>query len=75
MAQDTIEVRVARLEEQMSRLIGDATNQGQPAADEWQETVGMFRSDPIVREMIEEAQRIREDDRRLAREGSESVSE
>jgi hypothetical protein len=63
-----LEARVARLEQQMSLLIGERTGEGQPAADDWQQTVGMFRGDPIVGEMIEESRRVREEDRRRARE-------
>jgi hypothetical protein len=75
MAQDTIEKRVARLEKQVSLLIGNRTDGDPPSADAWQQTVGMFRGDPIVREMIEEARRIREEDRRKTRETTESASE
>ncbi len=74
MVPQTIEARVARLEQQMSLLIGQRTNEGQPAADEWKETVGMFRGDPIVEEMIDESRRIREEDRRRAREAKEPGS-
>ncbi len=75
MSQDTLETRVARLEEQMSMLMRGSIDEDQPAADAWEKTVGMFRGDPIVGEMIEEAQRIREEDRRRTRETGVSVSE
>lgn len=68
MAQQTLEARVARLEQQMSLLIDQRTGDGQPAADDWRQTVGMFRGDPIVGEMIEESRRVREEERRRARE-------
>jgi len=67
----TLEARVARLEQQVSLLIGGRTDESQPAADDWKETVGMFRGDPIVAEMIEQSRRIREEDRRRARETAE----
>jgi hypothetical protein len=67
MSQEALESRVARLEEQMSSLIGARTGE-RPAPDEWRQTVGMFRGDAIVGEMIEEARRAREEERRRARE-------
>lgn len=71
MVPQTLEARVARLEQQVSLLIGGRTDESQPAADDWKETVGMFRGDPIVAEMIEQSRRIREEDRRRARETAE----
>ena len=41
MVPQTLEARVARLEEQMSLLMGGRTDRDQPAADDWQQTVGM----------------------------------
>jgi len=75
VAQDTIESRVARLEEQMSQLIRGRIDEDQPPEDAWEQTVGMFRGDPIVGEMIEEAERIREEDRRRTRDTTESDPE
>jgi hypothetical protein len=71
MSQETLEARVARLEGQMDRLIRGQNGGDQPAADAWKKTVGMFRGDPIFGEMIEEARRVREEERRRAREGTE----
>jgi hypothetical protein len=72
VVQQTLEARVARLEQQMNLLIGGRTDQSQPTADDWKQTVGMFRGDPIVREMIDQSQRMREEDRRRARETREA---
>lgn len=71
MSQETLETRVARLEEQMSVLMGRQTADRQPPRDAWKQTVGMFRGDPVFQEMIDEAQRLREEDRRRAREATE----
>ncbi len=71
MVPQTLEARVARLEEQMTLLLGGRADQRQPMVDDWRQTVGMFRGDPIVREMIEESQRMRDEDRRRARETRE----
>ena len=67
MNHETVESRVARLEQQMSVLMSGRADDSGPAPDEWQGSVGMFRGDPVVQEMIEEARRMREEDRRLAR--------
>ena len=69
MAQETLEARVARLELQMSLIVGGQADQ--PAADDWKQTVGMFQGDPIVHEMIEHAREMREEDRRRARQEGE----
>ena len=72
MVPQTLEARVDRLEQQMNLLLGGRTDESQPTADDWKETVGMFRGDPIVGEMIDESRRLREEDRRAAREAGES---
>ena len=71
MSQETLESRVARLEQQMGLLMARGTDGSQPATDDWKQTVGMFRGDPIVGEMIEASQRMRDEDRRRAREAQE----
>jgi hypothetical protein len=71
MVQETLEARVARLEQQMILVMAGRTGDSQPPADDWKQTVGMFRGDPIVQEMIEEARRRREEERSTAREASE----
>jgi hypothetical protein len=75
MAQETLELRVARLERQMEKLMDNGADRGRPARDAWRKTVGMFRGDPIVGEMIEEAERIRDEDRRLTRDATEPAAE
>ena len=72
MVPQTLEARVARLEQQMSLLINRRSDEAPPAADDWKQTVGMFRGDPIVEEMIDESRRTREEERRRAREANES---
>ena len=68
MVQETLEARVARLEQQMNLLMRGAADYSEPAADDWQPTVGMFRGDPIVQEMIDQSRQMREEERRCARE-------
>ena len=67
MVPETLESRVERLEQQMSLVISGQSNTSQPASDDWKQTVGMFRGDAVVAEMIEHSQRMREDERQRAR--------
>jgi hypothetical protein len=63
MVPQTLEARVARLEQQMNLLTGGRTDGGRPAADDWKQTVGMFRGDPVVQDMIQESRRKRDEER------------
>jgi hypothetical protein len=71
MTQQTLEVRVARLEQQVNLLMGERPDGNRAGVDDWKQTVGMFRGDPVVGEMIDESRRLREEDRRRARETTE----
>lgn len=68
MTPETLESRVARLEQQIQAVVGVRTDSGQPGRDDWMQTVGMFRDDAIVAEMIELSQQMRDEDRRRARD-------
>jgi hypothetical protein len=68
MAERTMEERVARLEARLDELAGDGAAQPQTPKKDWRRTVGMFRGDPIMKEVIDGALRLREEERRLARE-------
>lgn len=71
MTTETLEQRVARLEEQMRVVVSGRADDGTvppPPRKDWRRTVGMFRNDPIMEEIIEAGQRIREEDRRQAAE-------
>ena len=67
MPQATLEDRVARLEKRLDELVKEVPLEGQPHRKDWRRTVGMFRGDPIMKEIIDEAQRVREEERRVAR--------
>jgi hypothetical protein len=57
----SLEERVAALEQAVfsrDRKVG---------RDDWKTTLGMFDDDPMMKEIIDEALRIREEERRLAR--------
>lgn len=77
MSESTLEERIARLEAQMAIVLGNGRgNEAQglpglgmePGRDDWKRTVGMFRGDPVFQEMLDEAARLREEDRQQARE-------
>ena len=72
MVHSTLERRVAQLEQQMDLLLHGRSDDCQPSADAWKTTCGMFRGDPVVQEMIDEARRMREEDRGEARESHET---
>ena len=64
MSDTTLEERVTKLEKLVGELIHKAST---PAyKKDWRRTIGMFEGDPIMKEIIEEGQRIREADRRQA---------
>ena len=68
MSEATIEERLERLErivEEMRR--GLHRQSGQPGRDDWQSTIGAFADDPIADEIIDEALRLREDERQQFR--------
>ena len=62
MSQPTLEERVAALEKHVVQLLAHLPPLPQPP--DWRSTVGMFANDPIMKEIQEEGQRIREEDRR-----------
>ena len=64
MSDTTLEERVTKLEKLVGELMHKA---GTPAyKKDWRRIVGMFEGDPIMKEIIEEGQRIREADRQQA---------
>ena len=68
MVERTLEERVARLEQRMDDLAASKATSFQPPAKDWRRTVGMFRGDPIMKQVIDGALRLREEERQLARE-------
>jgi hypothetical protein len=60
----TLEERVTTLE----KLVEELIHKVDPSVrkKDWRRTVGMFSGDPIMKEIIEEGRRIREEDRRRA---------
>lgn len=68
MAEATLEERVARLEQRLDDLTAGKAFKHRTPTKDWRRTVGMFRGDPVMKEVIEEALRLREEERRLAHE-------
>lgn len=60
MPEIDLEQRVSKLEQLMDALMQNSDLQKK----DWRRTVGMFDGDPLMKEIIEEGQRIREEDRR-----------
>jgi hypothetical protein len=58
----SIEDRITKLER---AVFGE---NAEPGRDEWQSTVGMFRGDPVMKEIIDDVQEARERDRDAARQ-------
>ena len=68
MVERTLEERVAQLEQRLDELAGGRSSKPQTLPKDWRRTVGMFRGDPVMKEVIDGALRLREEERRLAHE-------
>ena len=55
-----IEERIARLEKEVF-----GTRQ-EPSRDDWQKSVGMFRGDPVMKEILDDVSKAREQEREQA---------
>jgi hypothetical protein len=70
MSTASLEQRVSELERQLAEL--RSLIEHRPGRDAWKSVVGMFADDPGIEEIHRETRRIREEDRRAAREQGES---
>jgi hypothetical protein len=61
MSPTTLEQRVERLEHIVEELRSEPLHE--PGPDDWRGTVGMFSTDPQAREILDEALRLRENER------------
>ena len=63
-----LEDRVLRLERLVEDLL--AGRLSEPPRDAWRSTIGAFHDDPVAKEIIDEALRLRKEERRQARLGN-----
>jgi hypothetical protein len=61
MSPTTLEQRVERLEHIVEELRGEPRHE--PGPDEWRTTVGAFSTDPRAQEILDEALKLRENER------------
>ena len=62
MTEATLEERVIKLEKLVDMLLQRV--EVSVRKKDWRRTVGMFDGDPLMKEIIEEGQRVRDEDRR-----------
>ena len=65
MATTELEERVERLERIVDEML--TVPHVEPGREAWRATIGAFRDDPIAKEIIDEALRQREEERRQVR--------
>lgn len=66
MSQNNLQERVAELEKQVAALRAELARVRQASEMDWRRTIGMFGDDPGMKELFDEALKIREADRRRA---------
>lgn len=62
MSSTTLEQRVERLERIVEEMRREALR-GEPSRDDWQATIGAFSGDSVAKEIIDEALRLRAEER------------
>lgn len=63
----TVEERLDKLETQVNELLA-ALKPTRPGKYDWISTIGMFGDDPVMKEICDEALRLREEDRARCRQ-------
>lgn len=66
MQERALEERVARLEQRLDELAAGRAPRPQSPPKDWRHTVGMFRGGPIMKEVIDGALQLRDEERRVA---------
>lgn len=61
MSRATLEQRVERLENIVEQLRSEPRRE--PGPDDWRTTIGVFSTDPRAKEILDEALKLREDER------------
>ena len=62
MPETSLEERIVKLEQMMETVLRNI--ELSTLKKDWRRTAGMFDGDPLMKEIIEEGQRVREEDRR-----------
>jgi hypothetical protein len=62
MSQPSLDERVTALEEKVAHLV-QTSNGAQAPTKNWRSTLGMFAGDEVMKEIIEEGRKVREQDR------------
>jgi len=63
MSEGTVEERLDRLEKVVEGVV-DRLSRPADSNKDWQRTIGMFDGDPVMREIIDEALRARDEERK-----------
>ena len=74
VADGSLEKRVAQLEIQLAKLQSEFVTAPLREGKDWRRTIGMFTDDPGMKEVFEEAQKIRKADRRKLKNSGRGVS-
>lgn len=64
MSTPTLEQRVAELESQVMHMLSELRSTKERAGKDWRRTIGAFTDDEGVKELLQEAMRLREEDRK-----------
>jgi hypothetical protein len=75
MPQNDLRERVAELEKQVAELRAELASVRQAPEKDWRRTIGMFDGDEGMRELFDEAMKIRDADRRRARRSSKKQAQ
>jgi hypothetical protein len=63
MSPPSLEDRVSALESAVARLAEALPGESSAPAKDWRSTLGMFAHDPIMKEVIDEGQKLRQSER------------
>lgn len=72
MSTPTLEQRVAELESQVQELRSELRLAKERPGRDWHRTIGAFTDDEGLKELLQEAMRLREDDRKKVRSNNDS---
>jgi hypothetical protein len=67
MSRQTVEQRVSELESHVAELQAALRREQRPGKD-WRKTIGAFTDDPGMQQILKDAMRLREEDRKKTRQ-------